>query len=329
MNRRQNQKQNQNQNQQNINELFVLPIGMEHVITLDGEKFYSSNGLRVRFIEAMTKTGRAKPIISVLKNLTLRESIIPCFTTKNLFQLVRSKWKHRKIKTAYNIIGFYIHHYKKIVLIMDANIKGGFETGETLKKQDKSFIDNLKWGVANDDWMAMLVIHEGMHKLALEQPSKFMSIFSSVLSDYYTDLFTRLLSLKSKPKEMDKVVKYIFYKVEHGHSMRNEVILAYYNFLKDTFRKYSTLNDEQFERVIRDYVVTWKIYSKSPGVLKQNTQKFHHILQPLGQSYKNVFGKSPIGVFHIQEIAFPSEVIAVRSEILLDSKTYRAFSFLK
>jgi hypothetical protein len=42
-------------NVQPLNELFALPIGMRHVITLDNQKLYSSDKLKHKFVIALSK----------------------------------------------------------------------------------------------------------------------------------------------------------------------------------------------------------------------------------------------------------------------------------
>jgi len=292
--------------EQELKELFVLPFGLKKIATLDGLDLFGSDRLNKSFVKTMSKTGRGKAIASTIESMIAKQQFLPAFVSKNIFALIKRKVFPGGLPKG--IMGFYSLRHKVIMLCLDNNIKFGF---------------------ANDDWMARLTIHEGMHKMASEHSSAFMSFFKKDLEDYYAALFTRLFSLKTRPKEMDKIVKFIFFKVEQGQKWHdNSVIMSYYKMLQTTLKKYTTLPDEAFEGMVRDYIVTWKVYVKAPYLLFQNIQKYAHILRPIAYAYKDVYGKFVNRNFYIQEIGIPSEVIAIRSEIKGDSLTYKAFSKL-
>lgn len=292
-------------NVQPLNELFALPIGMRHVITLDNQKLYSSDKLKHKFVIALSKTGRGKPIATVVDNMIKKGEFIPAFVSKSLFKLIKNKVFPGGSKTR---IGFYAFKHKLIVICMDPNIS---------------------WGFASNDWIAKLTIHEGMHKCAIEKSSAFFSIFRNELEDYYSALFQRIFSLKEQPKEISKIVKFLFFKCEKSNPFSNSTIMSLYKMLQNNLKKYTTLKPEEFENMLRDYIVTWKVYSKNPMILEQNIKKFIHIIRPLAYSYKDVFGKLVTDNFYVQEIMIPSEIIAIRSEIKPDAKTYKAFLLLK
>lgn len=290
---------------QPLNELFALPIGMKHVITLDNQKLYSSDKLKHKFVIALSKTGRGKPIAAVVDSMIKKGEFIPAFVSKSLFKLIKNKVFPGDSKKG---VGFYAFKHKLIVICMDQNIS---------------------WGFASNDWIAKLTIHEGMHKCAIEKSSIFFSIFKDDLENYYSSLFQRIFSLKEKPKEISKIVKFLFFKCEKSNPYSNTTIMSLYKMLQNNLNKDTTLNPEEFENMLRDYIVTWKIYSRNPNILSQNINKFIHIIRPLAYTYKDVFGKLVTDNFYVQEIMIPSEVIAVRSELKADAKTYKAFSLLK
>lgn len=289
-----------------LEEFFTLPIGMEQVATYKGSKMYTSDKLKSKFLKAMEKNGRAKAITPIMKKMIDNNTFIPAYINKNLFQLLAYRFgpdMHKK-----HIAGFYSLDYKVIILIID---------------------NNTKWGFTSDDFMALLAIHEGMHMAAYVKKSQFVSIFLNDLADYYYEVFKMILSLKERPKEMKDIAKYIFYTIEVGRlKARDAMYTDYFNFLVKTLGKYSTLKKDEFETGVRDWVVCLKIYWTNPMVLYRNARTFAHILRPLGYAYKTLWGKTPDFNFFVQELGVPSEVIAVRSEILLDSKTYKCFRLL-
>jgi len=294
-------------NKPELNEFYALPIPFmtKVVAVVDGEELRGSNKLNKKFLEAMSKTSRAKRLVPTLSKLIDSKGFIPAFGDKSIFKLMRKKQypsdKHP------STVAFYSPRFRTIVLCFDANIKAGY---------------------ASNDYLARLVTHEGMHKLATENPSAFFSIFKNDLKKYYTAVFTQLLSLKQEPKEMDEIVKFIFYKVEHNQPWRNTTLSNYHKMLLTKLSKYTTLNEKQFEGMIRDFIVTWKVYTKSPAVLYRNLRQFIHTIRPLIYGYQQVYNKYVGRNFYAQEIGLPSEVIAMRSEILPDALTVKAFSKL-
>lgn len=295
----------QNNIQQPLNELFALPVGMKHVITLDNQKLYSSDKLKQKFVDTLFKTGRGKPIATIVDNMIRKKEFIPAFVSKSLFKLIKNKVFPGNIKQSF---GFYAPKRKLIVICMDQNIS---------------------WGFANDDWLAKLTIHEGMHKCAVERSSLFFSTFRSELERYYSAVFQKIFSLEEEPKEISKIVKFLFYKCEKTNPYSNTTIMSLHKILQTDLKKYTTLKPEEFENLLRDYIVAWKIYSRNPQILSQNIKRFVHVIRPLIYAYKDIFGGLVTENFYIQEIMIPSEVIAIRSEIKPDAKIYKAFSALK
>lgn len=292
--------------QKTINELFVLPVGMEHVITLDGIKLYGSSKLNRKFIKAIERTGRGKKIVPTLDKMIQRGTFVPAFASKNIFTLIKQKVFPGEGQKG--LVAFYHPGHKIVVICLG---------------------ENVKWGFTSNDWIARLAIHESMHKCSFENSSMFLSTFKSELADYYFALFNRLFSLGERPKEMDKIVRFIYRNVELSKPRSNSTISKYYKFLINTFKGYSNLSGENFEKIVRDFIVTWKVYTIAPNLLARNLDKYIHIIGPIAHSYKDVYGSSIQQNFYTQEIAIPSEVIAIRSEIKTDAKIYKAFSTLK
>jgi len=294
---------------ENLEEFVALPIGLGKKIgSLNGLDFYSSEKLQLRFLETMRLNGRLKPVFPVLERLVKKDKITPAFINKNIFRYLSYRFGPR-VSTK-NIAGMYIPDQKRIIILMDNNTKLGF---------------------TNNDFIALLTMHEAVHMAAQENPSGFMSTFRGDLEDYYFEVFKNIFSLKikKKPKEIKDVVQYIFKKIEMRKKMSSKLFINYFNMLVNTFSKYTNLERDKFEIAVRDWVVCVKLFWTNPMVVYRNSKTFAHVLGPLAHAYKTLWGKVPQENFFVQEIGTPSEIIAVRSEILLDSKTYKVFKLIK
>ncbi len=289
-----------------LDEFFTLPSGLEQVATYKGSKMYTSDKLKSKYIKAMEKNGRTKAITPILQKMMDKGTFIPAYINKNVFKLMAYRFGPDTSRK--HIAGFFSLDYKVIILIID---------------------NNTKWGFTSDDFMALLTVHEGMHMAAFTQKAKFISIFLDDLANYYYEVFKEIFSLKDRPKKMKDIVKYIFYKIEAGRiDNRDKMYVEYFEYLVKNLSKHTSLEKNAFEKLARDWVVCIKLYWSNPMIVYRNRRTFAHILNPIARAYKTVWGKIPPYNFFVQEIGVPSEVIAVRSELVLDSKTYTCFRLL-
>ena len=150
-----------------LQELFAIPINTKVAATLDGMPLYSSTGLKKRYLQAMAKSGRTKPVYSTIAKLVEKDLLIPCFLSKNLYNLAKFKVF---APSGYKAIhGFYATDVKKIFL----------------------FIDNtISYGFASNNHLARLTIHEGVHMAA--KKGNFINTFKTELIKYYRILFDRM-----------------------------------------------------------------------------------------------------------------------------------------
>jgi len=281
-------------------------MGLKTVIKLDGQELYSSDTLKRKFIEAVAKTGRGKKIVPSVERMIQNKTLIPTFANKNVFQLVRKKIFPDEFSGG--ALGMYVPKHRFIIICMEPNTTFGF---------------------AKNDLLVRWTIHEGMHKLAKEEQSTFKSFFKHDLEKYYTAVFKRLFSLQEDPKDIGKIVDFLCKSENSGRCFTNSGIMAQYKMLDKSLINNTTLSEKEFEDQLRSYTVMWKLYHANPYVLRDNLNRFMHIYRALAFAYKDVWGKVVHQNFYGQEIAMPSEVIAIRSEIKTDSKVYQGFSKLK
>jgi len=288
----------------NLDELFALPIGLHAINVFGSMKLYTSESLKNNYLKAMAKTEKMKPVFGNLSKMVNDNLIIPCFLVKGLVRTIFFRmFPIDRVRTAdqyfrkefKNVYGFYDSGSKKIYLLISNNI-------------------NI-FGISNNNLLASLTIHEGAHMLAAKKSGKFISTFRNDLNEYYIHYFTELLSLKGNyTKEIFSILTLLFYEFEKSKDVSNKDLVRYHTLLMK-FKPYSQLENDEFDRRIRDYIVAVKLFVKSTSVFIRNINRYMQILLPLEHAYKKTFGGFDIGNIVIQELLFPSEIIAVASEI--------------
>jgi len=288
----------------NISELFAPPINLHAIPVFGSMKLYTSESLRKKYLKAMSKTEKLKSVIGHVSKLVNDNIIVPAFMTKGIvrtlfyrmFPIDRARTADQYFKKEFkNVYGFYDSGSKKIYLLISNNI-------------------NI-FGVSSNNLLANLTVHESAHMYAANKPGKFISKFRSDLFDYYNYYFTELLDLKGNySKELLTIIELLFGRFEKGKDISNKDLVRYHTLLMK-FKPFSQLKDDEFDRKIRDYIVAVKLFVKSTSVFIRNMNRYMEILLPLEHAYKKTFGGTDAGNLVIQELLFPSEVIAVASEI--------------
>jgi len=289
-----------------VQEMFAIPVGLRHVANVDGIPLYSSKSLKIKYVKAMSKVKNTKPIVSTISKLVEKGEITPCWLSKGLFRLTAFKiFAPAGIKT---IKGFFYPPSNKIYLLID---------------------NNMVFGFSSNRFLAVLTVHEGMHMFAKKHPSTFLSIFGDDLAKFYSFIFDKIFKLEGKKiKELDSIIKFLFRNLE-GTLARvsnpNPLLVRYYNILDKALKPYSSLDENEFKKILTAYIVVAKIYLKDVDMFLRVQRKFGMILSPLYEAYRRQFKAKNLGTICVQELVYPSEVIAVLSEVRPSSKVYRAF----
>jgi len=296
-------------NQSPLTELFSLPFNSKPVANFGGEKLYSSDELPNKYLEAMSKQDKTKPIIDTLEELVGKGLIVPCWMSKGVFNLLKHKVFGGSNK---HIMGFYSPQFHKIYLLMDNNITFGF---------------------ASDKVLANLTLHEGCHMASATMKSSFISTFKSELTSYYSQMFQSMFGFNNSinPKDIKVVYEFLFKKFEHDESGSVLGFLKQYNeVLHRTMAKYSS-DRSQFEMILKDLITFIAIYLKGDvGPLIQAIPSYQHIFKPLYAGYKDGLGAKDIDTICIQELLIPSEVICIYSEFSKKlSSVHSAFKKIK
>jgi len=303
---------NQRNNLQvNVNEVFVVPIGLRVVAVFDGVELFGSDNLNRSFIKALTRSSRTKPSVNKIQSLVKKKEIIPCFLSKTILGFVTRKFFTPRSQRA-TVAFFEPVKTKKVYVLIDNNV-------------------NFFAHVSNN-YIAAVTVHELMHMSASRKPVTFFNIFKDDLTSYYRNLWKIIFSLdkdKIDDSKIQDVVYFIFKKLElKGGEITNSDLSKYFDLLNSTFFEITTLDEERFNKQLRDYIVTVKLFLRNFDIFYLVARKFSNIIGPIYDTYKQTFGYKNLNVFCIQELIYPSEVICICSEHGLRSKVTKTINQL-
>jgi hypothetical protein len=286
------------ENKKELNELFALPIGLRPVVRLDGNILYSSDNLIQSYLSALEDSSTiGVKNIGIFRKLVEEGRILPCFRTKGFTDLIF--WKIFAPSHQQNVLAFYEPTSAKKVFILLANNINFF-------------------AYTSNEWMAQLTVHECMHMLADYKKNQFVNDFKDILILFYKSIWTNIFALdKDKITDDDimSIVSFMFNEIERKVSnITDETIGNYYNLLVQVFGPASTLNDKQLKEKIIKYLTIIKIFLTSDERFYSAKGKFTDILHPMGYFYRNAFKVKTVPTECIQELLYPSEVIAIASE---------------
>ena len=278
-----------------LNEIFASPAGLSPVVRLDGQTLYGSEKLNESFIKALTKCGRTKGSINTLHALVLKKKIIPCFQTKGWSGLIA--WKIFAPRHETGVVGFYDPTRTKRIYILISNNANIF-----------SFVSN--------NFMGILTIHESMHMLADQKTSVFFNMLRNELIAYYTEFFKMVFRINNiDAGKMNKILKFLFMDIERkSASMTMGTINKYGKVLEKELSGITLMKPDEFQRTVDDLVAITKVYLVSTERFITARENFRHIIGPLYLAYKRVFNITNYTTMCVQELIFPSEVIAMISE---------------
>lgn len=277
-----------------MQELFAPPIGLEEEIEIQGQKFYSSDKLKEKFLLAFKKSSRGKPVYPQVEDLVQKKFLLPCFQTKGVLKFITKKLSGNR-ENKYTL-AFY-HIPTKIVIVL---------------------IDNSMtiFGTAANDELASTTMHECMHLVAGRSLTKFLRIFYKQLRDYYEAMLTDYFELENvKSNDIADFLKFISKFETRGPMYANNKLTNYFNFLKKTFITYTKLDEKEFNDRLVKYIVALKLFLVSPDALVRSARKFSMVFSSLNRGYEIAFGERNTYTFPIQELISMSEVACVLSEM--------------
>lgn len=312
-----------------LNEIFFLPIFLKVVIKIDGDKYYGSDRLNNSILKLFKKNPRTKASYNSFYKMINKKELIPCFFNKKMFKFIQwrifksypeevvvydyeekefVKTKIDNLANAHSVMGFYTPIHKKIVLFL-SNTNNIFS-----HTKNKYIID--------------LTIHELMHKSASEKSKQFYNLFENEFILFYKNLYSEIFKLNENipDKNISNISKFIF---SNEITANNKIELnKYHKVLKNNLSQYTNLEKNEFENILMFYINVVNTFDKNMSLFMSKQNKFKYILLPIYKSYKKTFGINNLDTIAIQELLYPSEIIAILSSYKNDPKINKAINFL-
>lgn len=286
----------------NLDEIFALPIGLKSIPVFGSLRLFTSDSLKKSFVDSMKNIEKMNSVSEKISKLVGDELIIPCFLTKGIISTIlfkmfptdRARTDEQYFREEMrNVFGFYESGSKKIYIMISNQIN--------------------KFGFANNEKLASVTIHESTHMAASKNLSKFISTFNKILLDYYRIYFSRIFSLEgSNDQLIEEIINFLFNKFEKSTNINGSGLKKYHNLIMN-FKSAST--SDNFDTIVKQFFTAITLFVKSTSQYIKNMNKFMNITDTLQISYDNIFHGRDTGNIPIQELLFPSEVIAIGSEI--------------
>jgi hypothetical protein len=289
-------------------EVFILPVGLKEVARLDTQPLYGSPRLNEKFLYALSKQDKTKNSLKKIETLVNKGLIIPCFLEKGILSHIG--WRIFGPAGVKSIAGFFNPEDERIFILIsnDANI----------------------FTYVSNKFLAILTAHELSHRAAFLDANKFYQTFRNELIDFYRTLFSLIFKIDSKQlddKTVFSIVKFLFQYIEMSvGQVSSKALIQYSQLLKNELRGLSHLKSEQFLVMADDYVQIVGIFLKDINYFFDQMGEYSHIISPIYRAYKQALDIKNNSTVCIQELIYPSEVIAILSESGKDYVANKVFS---
>jgi len=282
--------------QKEIQEVFISPYGLKEIVKLDSNPLYGSDHLNEKFMKALSKVDKTKGDLIKIQKLLDKKTLIPCFLQKGLLHHI--SWRIFAPIGIKSIAGFFNPEDGRVVIMIsnDANI----------------------FTYVSNNFLADLTIHELSHRAAYIDANKFYSTFRNELIDFYKALFCEIFKIKEKDlndKTVFDIIAFLFRNIEMTATTITSGQLIKYNILiRKSLSSLSSLKHEEFEYVSDDYVKIIALFLNDLNMFFDAREEYSNILNPIYRAYKKALGIRNTTTVCIQELIYPSEVIAILSE---------------
>jgi hypothetical protein len=292
---------------------LLLPSSLIHVDTISDHKLYSSKKLQDQIIEVFSRQSFFSSIIDKIKNLVERQIVLPCFAHKSLIQHLKDRILSKNKKTLINqyTVGYFSATKNKVFVIVD---------GESI-----SHLDNL-----SESSISKTTLHELQHYCAFNLKNNFLNLNKKSVLDFYTDFFKRFFGISLSTSDIEKIADYIFKSYELNSTVNINFLSSYASLLDNIFKK-TILSQYQRESKIIELLSTLKIFLQDGdayiNLLKQRNDKVVNIYSDIIRSYKKIGVVRPTTIA-IQELVYPSEIVAIESEYNPSSNHYKVIEMI-
>lgn len=289
-------------------EVFILPTGLKEVARLDDAPLYGSDKLNKKYLEALADQDKTKNSLKKIESLLNKGLIIPCFLEKGILHHIG--WRIFGPAGVKAIAGFFNPGDERIFILIsnDANI----------------------FTYVSNKFLASLTAHELSHRAAFKDANKFYQTFRNELIVFYKELFSDIFKIDKKKlddKAVFNIIKFLFQYIEMSvGQVSSKALIQYSQLIKNEFKGLSGLKHEQFEIMADDYIQIIGIFLKDINYFFSSIENFSHILSPIYRAYKQALDMKNNSTVCIQELIYPSEVIALLSEFGKDYVANKVFS---
>lgn len=291
----------------NLNELFVLPMGLKKVADMDGVNLYGSDNLNNKIIELLYESDNTKPVAKEIESLIKEKRILPIFSSNGMIKHFAEKLFPFPGKDSGKTLAYFDFRSKKIYLLIDNNI---------------NFI-----GYLNNDLFSATIIHELIHMVSNFKPSYFLSTFKPQLISFYKNFYSSIFKLK-KGSKIDLQVEEIYTTLYNQSEVKLKIDF------KQLWRKFrplmefSELDKNQFKEAFFDYIEIIYLHLKENFSKIFSSKHLLYIVKDVYYVYSEEFGFYPKNDYCIQELLIPSEVICRISQYKPGEKIYSAIKAL-
>jgi len=292
----------------NLDEIIALPIGLKPLARLDGKLIYGSEKLNTNFLKAISKSKRTSPHLAKFSSMINSKRLIVCFKSKTLPGFIQ--WKVFAPSGEQKILGFYDPPSDKIFIFISSNLN--------------------MFAYVSNNFLSKLLIHESIHMFADVKRGSFISLFKADLINYYKHLWTNYFKMNKndvKDETILNVVNFIFKNFELK-SPTGAGLKAYFTLIFKEFFQYTTVSKDEFAKLVSDYLLFATIFVTDMQKFISSIPKYKHVFTPIYTAYKEAFGLTNLTTLCVQELLYPSEVIAIMSEGIGNSRINTAIKNL-
>jgi hypothetical protein len=295
-----------------VNELVAIKRGGGRVVKIDNMTFYSSDRLNDLVEESFKKSSITKPVASKLRELIDRDLIIPVFSTKNMLHFI-----YRKVfqPTEYEYTsGFWTPKIRKVFLLIDSNVN--------------------VLGYATNTLIAKVLIHELMHVYAHMKPNQYINFFQDELVAFYKTYWGLISGNKEIPdRNIMNILQYMrksYDNIKGPNTTIGRMEASYKNIIDKEITPFAKRESEIYEKLIKNFFLALRLYFISPMAFRRNYDHpdIRSVISPLLITYRDQLNIGIPKLLCVQELIFPSEVIAVFAASAYPNKVYSAIKQL-
>jgi len=272
----------------------ILPKSLSVVDTLEGQKLYSSDAVKKKFVDAISGQKILAPVTDKIQNLIDRQIIVPCFASGNLIKFMAHKFFSDQMSKS--LLGFYFSERNKIYILLDNHTKFAI--------------------FMSDKALSSVTIHEMMHYASWNLKDRFFTMHKDAMRKYFRSYYKLQFGINTADNLIDELVRFALKNFEYPKKHSTSFLARYADLLFTRFENAIT-NEEERDVMVRHTLAVVKLYLVNPNAFIQSIRSgdpiVTEVVANLYKSYKALNIKDPRSLT-IQELVYPSEVICIQSQ---------------